>query len=91
MKKKEKLKKLFDPKKKLYWMQKNGKYWDIGVSDLGNIMECGVTKSDAKEMFLERLIIEHVELIRWIGKIYGAYAGFSGSELLDSGEPKDGK
>lgn len=88
-KEKKKTKRMFDPKKKLYWIKKSGKYWDIGTNEF-NIMDYGYTKNDAKEMFLERMIIMYGDLLDRVkieadglNKLHRAYSQFDDLKELD--------
>ena len=91
MKKKiKKTKRMFDSKKKLYWIKKSGKYWDIGTNEF-NIMDYGYTKSDAKEMFLERMIIMYGDLLKKLQELHTAYSGFDLPDISDLKDFEDGE
>lgn len=89
-KEKKKTKRMFDSKKKLYWIKKSGKYWNIGTNEF-NIMDYGYTKNDAKEMFLERMIIMYGDLLKKLQELHMAYSGFDLPDISDLEDFNDGK
>lgn len=88
MKKKIK-KKLFNPKTRLYWIKKKGDVYLIGANEF-DIYDMGYTELEAKEMFLEKMIIMYGDLLERIrieadrlSMIHEDYAHFTGLEELN--------
>ena len=89
-KKTKKTKRMFNPKTRLYWVKKTKKYWDIGANDF-NICDYGYTEQDAKEMFLERMIIMYGDLLKKLQELHTAYSGFDLPDISDLEDFNDGK
>lgn len=80
---------MFDSKKKLYWIKKKGKFYLIGANDFG-IMDQGRTVSEAKEMFLENMIIMYGDLLDRVkieadglNELHRSYSQFDDLKELD--------
>lgn len=67
---------------KLYWTKKKGKHYLIGANDF-NIMDQGKTLADAKEIFLERMIVMYGDLLDKLRDLHMAYSGFDLPDIPD--------
>jgi hypothetical protein len=74
---------------KLYWVKKKGKFYLIGANDF-SIMDQGRTMTEAKEMFLENMIIMYGDLLDRVkieadglNELHRAYSQFDDLKELD--------